>query len=258
MASNRGSSLRFPYVLFDLGSTLIYFDSVWTEVMARAVEKATSHLRSLGYDLDQDAFPTAYYELIQAYYHKRSDKWVEYTSEHVLQETLRAHSYPQPPTEHLRQALKVLYGVTQQHWLVEQDAAPTLEALLASGHRLGIISNASDDEDVQTLVDNAGLRQYFEFVLTSARSGMRKPSPAIFEEALSFWGAAPDQAVMVGDTVSADVAGANAIGMASVWILRRADTPENRKAAKEHVPGAVIYALSELPDLLERWPDHKS
>lgn len=253
MASNE-RSLRFPYVLFDLGSTLIYFDGVWTEVMAHALEKATNHLRSLGYDLDQDAFPTAYYELIQEYYQKRSDKWVEYTSEHVLQEALRVHSYPEPPAEHLRQALKVLYGVTQENWRTEQDAAATLEALLARGYRLGIVSNAADDEDVQTLVDNAGLRSYFDFVLTSARIGLRKPNPAIFEEALSFWGASPDQAVMVGDTVNADIAGANSVGIASVWILRRADTPENRKAAKEHVPGAVIYALGELPELLDHWP----
>lgn len=253
MVSTNPPSLRFPYVLFDLGSTLIYFDGVWTEVMAQALEKATSHLRSLGYDLDQDAFPTAYYELIQEYYQKRNDKWVEYTAEHVLQEALRVHSYPEPPSEHLKAALKVLYGVTQQNWRPEQDAAPTLEALLARGHRLGILSNAADDDDVQTLVDNAGLRKYFDFVLTSAKSGIRKPSPAIFQEALSLWGAAPEQAVMVGDTVTADIAGANSVGMASVWIIRRADTPENRKAAKEFVPGAVIYALGELPELLEHW-----
>ena len=254
MASLQGS-LRFPYILFDLGSTLIYFEGSWSDVMAQALHKATDYLRSLGYNLDQHAFLEAYFQLTQEYYQKRNDKWVEYTSEHVLKEALRAHGYPGPSAEHLRQALKVLYGVTQANWHTEQDAAPTLETLRASGCRLGILSNAADDEDVQTLVDNSRLRSYFDFVLTSARSGVRKPSPRIFEEALSFWGARPEQTVMVGDTVTADIAGANTLGMASVWILRRADTPENRSAAKQHIPGAVIYALSELPALLENWPD---
>ncbi len=254
MTENR-RPLRFPYVLFDLGSTLIYFEGDWPAAMKSAVQASTDYLHSLGYNLDRKAFPVAYYALIQEYYQKRNDKFVEYTSEHVLREALRDHSYPEPPQEHLTQALKVMYAVTQNYWHREQDAIPTLEALRANGHRLGIVSNAADDADVQTLVDNAELRPYFDFILTSARAGVRKPTPLIFEQALAFWNAHPDQAVMIGDTLSADVVGANQLGIASVWIMRRADTPENRASAKELHPGAIVYALSELPDLLANWPD---
>ena len=250
---NGNRPLRFPYVLFDLGSTLIYFEGNWPEVMASALQKSTQFLRSLGYNLDEKAFPEAYYALIQEYYQKRNDKFVEYTSEHVLEEALRVHSYPEPPAGHLRQALKVLYGVTQAHWHLEPDAVPMLEALRESGCRLGIVSNAADDDDVQTLVDNAQLRPYFDFILTSAKVGVRKPSPRIFEAALAFWKARPEQVVMVGDTVTADIAGANRLGIASVWITRRADTPENYAAARQYPPGATIYALSELPILFENW-----
>jgi HAD superfamily hydrolase (TIGR01549 family) len=254
MVENR-APLRFPYVLFDLGSTLIYFEGDWPSVMASALQASTHYLRSLGYNLDEKAFPVAYYALIQEYYRKRSDKFVEYTSEEVLRAALREHSYPEPPQEHLYQALKVMYGVTQTHWHREQDAVPMLEELRARGHRLGIVSNAADDADVQTLVDNAELRSYFDFILTSARVGVRKPTPLIFKEALAFWGARPDQAVMIGDTVTADIIGANSVGIASVWVMRRADTPENRATAQQVHPGATAYALSELPDLLAHWPD---
>jgi HAD superfamily hydrolase (TIGR01662 family) len=255
---NANNPLRFPYVLFDLGSTLIYFEGDWPTVMNAALQQSTQYLRSLGYVLDEQAFPEAYYALIQSYYTKRNDKFVEYTSEYVLEHALREHSYPRPPVEHLRQALKVMYAVTQAHWHVEQDAAPVLQALRARGHRLGIVSNASDDDDVQTLVDNAQLRPYFDFILTSAKVEVRKPGSRIFKEALAYWDAQPEQAVMIGDTVTADVAGANQLGIASVWILRRADTPENHAAARQHRPGATIYALSELPALLERWPEGKA
>ena len=59
---------------------------------------------------------------------------------------------------------------------------------------------------------------------------------------------------MVGDTVLADIAGANGLGIASVWITRRNDTPENRFEAARFPPSATLYALNELPDLLENWP----
>ncbi len=248
------TSLRFPYVLFDLGGTLIYFDGDWATVMIAALRKSTEYLRSQGYALDQHAFPEAYYEIIQSYYEKRSEEFVEYTSDYVLKHALREHSYPRVPAEHLRQALKEMYSVTQAHWHVETDAAPMLETLREQGYRLGIVSNAADDADVQTLVDNARLRPYFDFILTSAKAKVRKPGPRIFEQALAHWGAQPGQAVMVGDTVTADIAGANHLGIASVWILRRADSPENRAEARKYPPGATIYALSELPEVLENWP----
>lgn len=247
-------ALRFPYVMFDLGSTLIYFDGDWPVVMSQSVRAATRYLREMGYNLDKEAFPEAYFALIEEFYRKRNDTFTEYTSEHVMREALRAHSYPEPPGEHMKMALKAMYAVSQKYWHVESDAAPVLETLRERGHKLGIVSNASDDADVQTLVDNASLRGYFDYILTSAVAGYRKPNAEIFRQALSHWGADPRKAVMVGDIVSADVVGAKQLGISSVWITRRNDTPENRALAAEISPDAVIFALSELPDLLQNWP----
>jgi HAD superfamily hydrolase (TIGR01549 family) len=251
--SNSDRPPRFPYVMFDLGSTLIYFDGEWSEVMPQAMQQATLKLRQLGYDLDSGTFPDAYYALIQEYSQRREDTFIEYSSDYVLQEALRAHSIPKPHPEHLRAAIKALYAVSQAHWHVEEDAAPMLDALRSRGCRMGIVSNASDDDDVQTLVDNAGLRGYFDFILSSAAAGVRKPDPKIFRQALAYWGALPEQAVMVGDTVNADIAGAIRSGIASVWISRRQDTSENRAATRDYPPGATITALSELPGLLDNW-----
>ncbi len=253
MSLNNGR-LCFPYILFDLGSTLIYFDGDMPAVMVAAIAKATAYLRSLGYALDERSFPQAYYDLIQEYYQRRDEEYIEYTTDYVLREVLRNYSYPTPPAEHIRQALKVMYSVTQAYWHVEGDAAQTLSVLRASGHHLGLLSNAADDADVHTLVDKANLREYFDFILTSAKVGVRKPNPRIFQAALEQWEAQPGQVVMVGDTVAADVVGAKQMGMASIWITRRGDTPENHQAARKTAPDATIYALDELPALLENWP----
>lgn len=252
--TDSSSALRFPYLLFDLGSTLIYFEGNMNAVMAEALRQATRALREMGYHVDEQVFPEAYNALIQTYYQKRNDTFLEFTAGYVLEEALRAGGVTGLPEKDLLHALRVLYSVTQDYWHVEQDAAPTLQTLRASGYRMGIISNAADDEDVQTLVDRANLRGYFDFILSSARAGFRKPRPEIFQQALAHWGARPNQAVMIGDIVSADVVGATNLGMASVWIKRRNDSAENRELIKQFPPGAIISALNELPGALENLP----
>jgi HAD superfamily hydrolase (TIGR01662 family) len=244
---------RFPFVLFDLGSTLIRFDGSWDVVIPEALKAATHRLLELGHRVDSAVFPGDFYALMRRYSDQRDESFMEYTAQFVLDEALRAHGLESVSEAHQLDVLRAFYRVTQAHWHLEADAVPMLEALLARGCRLGIVSNASDDEDVQTLIDNAGIRPYFDVIVTSAKAGVRKPNPRIFQMALARWDARPQQAVMVGDLVLADVVGANALGIASVWIPRRADTPENRAAAEENQPGAVIQSLAELPLVLERW-----
>jgi putative hydrolase of the HAD superfamily len=254
MVNLSGSALRIPYVLFDLGGTLIFFKGNFSEVIEEAIMRAAHSLRSAGYDLDAQVFAPAYRILIDEYYEKRNNQFVEFTSEYVLREALRAHGYAEPLEAHMQQALKDMYAYLQTHWHTEADAASTLEELLARGYRLGIVSNASDDADVRVLVENSGLRNYFDFILTSAVAGFRKPSKRIFEQALAFWNAQAEQAVMVGDTVSADIRGAKQAGIGSIWITRRAETVNNQAALQHWKPDAIISTLSELPALLETWP----
>jgi 2-haloalkanoic acid dehalogenase type II len=145
-----------------------------------------------------------------------------------------------------------MYAVTQKFWKPEPDAHATLEQLRQEGYRLGLISNASDDADVQALVDNAGLRDYFEVILTSAAQGIRKPNPQIFWTALDSLDVLPAQAAMVGDTLGADILGAQNAGIFSIWVTRRAATPANLAHADTIIPDARIDSLSSLPDLLNR------
>lgn len=152
--------------------------------------------------------------------------------------------------EMLAPALERLYAVSQAHWKPEADAETTLKALHGDGYRLAVISNAGDDADVQTLVNNAGLRPYLDFVLSSAACGIRKPNPRIFEIALERWGLSLDDVVMVGDTLGADILGARNAGLSSVWLTRRSDTPANRDHADTIKPDATIETLAELPTLL--------
>ena len=243
---------QFEALLFDLGGTLIYFDGSWPEVMQAANRELLTHLQEQGLRLDAENFLNEFQRRWEEYYAQRETEFVEYTSASILRALLADSGYPEFTPQMIRSALKRWYTVTQVHWKAEEDALPTLETLRKTGYHMGIISNAADDGDVQTLVDNAGLRPYFDFVLSSAACGIRKPNPRIFEIALEKLGCPSDRAVMVGDTLGADILGARNASLTSIWIKRRADTPSNRDHGDTIQPDASIHTLAELPDLLAK------
>ena len=57
-------------------------------------------------------------------------------------------------------------------------------------------------------------------VLTSGAHGKTKPHETIFRRMLELLDVAPDEAVMVGDTVEDDIEGARAVGMQALLVDR--------------------------------------
>jgi len=121
--------------------------------------------------------------------------------------------------------------------------APILERL-ARRYRLGIVSNFYGN--LATVCDNAQVRRYFGVIVDSARVGISKPDPRIFMQAIDALGIEPGRAVMVGDSLARDMAGARAAGMAHIWL-----TPEPARQGRPCCPGdRVIPSLRDLEGLL--------
>lgn len=236
-------------VIFDFGGTLMYGRQSWEPYIARADEALTLYLQSQGLELNINSFPSAFRKRLDDYFRQREKDLLESTYTSVLRELLFEKGYDDVPSEMIRAALDRLFAITQANWALEEDARPTLQKLEQSGYRLGIISNAGDDQDVQQLVRGFGIHSHFDFILTSAACSYRKPHPRIFELALANWYLLPAEAVMVGDNLMADVQGAQQVGMHGIWINRRADP----QMEKEEVvrPDGSLASLAELPALLD-------
>lgn len=240
-------------IFFDLGSTLIYFDGEWPEAWSSASHALGAALQAAGLRLDLPAFLAEFQRRMSAYFAQRENEFLEYSTEFILQNLLADSGYADVSPDVIQDGLARMYAVTQAHWHPELDTLPTLETLIQAGYRLGLISNASDAADVQTLIDKAKIRSYFQSIVISAEIGYRKPAACIFEAALKEINGNPAESLMVGDFLQADIVGAHNLGMRAVWIARRVDTPENRALAEVLKPDGVIQALSELPPLVERW-----
>jgi putative hydrolase of the HAD superfamily len=91
-----------------------------------------------------------------------------------------------------------------------------LQRLRERGLRLALVSNS--EGTVEALIERLQLSAYFDAVVDSWHVGVTKPDPAIFLHALERLGVAPAEAVMVGDSMKADVGGAVAAGIPAVLI----------------------------------------
>ena len=237
---------RFRYLLFDLGGTLMHDRADWLPIIARADEALTHKLKENDIELDAVIFR----KRLHAYYEQRDKDFRETTYHFVLHELLSELGYADVSESGLRSALDALYSVTQENWALEDDTITTLQKLISQHYYLGILSNAGDDKDVQELIERFGIRGFFDFVLTSAACFYRKPHPRSFEIALAHWNVHPAEAIMIGDSLEADILGAKQIGMKTIWVTRRA------KFSQEEIPRIKpdfsVRKLDELEPTLDR------
>jgi putative hydrolase of the HAD superfamily len=239
-------------VIFDLGSTLIYsdYDNNWEQVFLRMRADLFAHLRAAGYRLDEADFLRRLAARYAIFDQQRQTDWKEYTSAYLITATLAEVGAPAPSAEVLTSAIRAYYAYSESLWREMPGVHAVLRGLAAAGLKLGIISNAADDGNVQRLIDQASLRGYFDPIIVSAAVGWRKPNPKIFEMVLEPWRLAPDECVMVGDTLGADILGAQLSGLHNVWITARADHPANAAHRGTIHPEARIEHLPELPGVL--------
>jgi putative hydrolase of the HAD superfamily len=130
-------------------------------------------------------------------------------------------------------------------WELYADVRPMVAELRGAGLRLGIVSDWGSN--LLPIIEGLGLAAELDFVLASGAEGVSKRDPAFFRLAAERGGAAPSEALMVGDSHRADVEGARAAGMAAV-LLRRPEWRDRR----EPVPPQerVIASLAEVPAIV--------
>lgn len=84
---------------------------------------------------------------------------------------------------------------------------------------VSIITNNTAEMQYRKL-DHCDMRKYIDSMNISQDYGIMKPDPRIFRIALEKSGFAPDECIMVGDSLESDVVGALGVGITPVWFNR--------------------------------------
>jgi putative hydrolase of the HAD superfamily len=248
----QGNQEPIKAVYFDLGYTLIYFQGDFFKVVFESYLELADVLIQAGCQIDRIDFACRFSQKMTEYYHQREIDFLERPVDLIVKQILIENHQNSVPDEIFQQAMQAMYRVTEKNWLIEDDTHSVLQDLLNSGYKLGLISNASSSWDLNNLIDNYDLRKYFSSILISAEEGIRKPNPKIFHKAADQVGLSINAAVMVGDTLEADILGAHNAGIPGIWISRRKSRPSEISNPK-CVPDGEIASLTELLPLLQKW-----
>ena len=143
----------------------------------------------------------------------------------------------------IRAPTDLLAGVAERR--ISFNPYPESEAVLRrlreTGVGMYVVSNW--DLGLFEVLEDLDWMRYFDGVVVSAVSGVEKPDPRLFEEALEASSVGRDRVVHVGNDPVTDISGAAEAGIDTVLVDRKGNI-----AAPEAT--FVIPDLSELPDLV--------
>ena len=127
---------------------------------------------------------------------------------------------------------------------------PMREALAVSRGLLGkyrerftfaIVSNFTPN--LHVILDKEGVAPLVDHVFCSSSVGLRKPDPEIFRLALGKLGMAPREVAMVGDSLTADIMPAKALGLTTCWIRGDRVFIKGDEGAADHEVSGLGQAL---------------
>jgi HAD superfamily hydrolase (TIGR01662 family) len=232
-------------VLFDMFDTLMLIEKNH-EFYSPSLKRVHKVLVENNVNVKFPVFRDAYIKARDALYAEADETLEEPHFNMRIVNALKSLSYCfEANSEVVAEATKAFCEVFMRYVCVDKNAKNALENLHGK-YKLGIVSNFAIPECVDKLLEKHGLNKLFDAVVVSAAVNKRKPSPEIFNKALKKIGVTAENAVFVGDTADADIRGAKAAGMKTIFIERRV-----QKEIEQACPNQTIKSLSELTAAIE-------
>jgi putative hydrolase of the HAD superfamily len=217
-----------PTVLWDFDGTLAFREGMWAGCLVEVLDEHEPGHSSCAEDFRsalRDGFPwhtpdRPHPELAAA------DAWWT-PVEALLAGAYRSAGYEAARAAVLAGHARRVFGDPTRSWRLFDDSLPSLERLRVEGWRHVIVSNHIPE--LPAIVEHLGLRRLVDAVVNSAETGYEKPHPEMFAIARRVAGD-PGELWMVGDNPTADVAGAEAVGIRAI-LVRRDGAPSVAAAA---------------------------
>lgn len=172
---------------------------------------------------------------------------------------LRGYAIGRERLEPIAEELSFLYDYERPLVMRRAHLKETMEQLQEMGLRLGVISNIISRSVVQHFLAEYDVDRCMDCVITSAATGVRKPSPDIFRIAENAMGFKPEELCYVGDTISRDVRGTRNAGWRLMIQIRNPGIA-HRDAGLEQAgfdPDYRIDDLAEIPGIIQK-ENHKN
>jgi len=227
--------------IFDLGDTLIHLTASPDLIRESRIRAVCDALRENQVIVDFDDLKREYVKL-----HEEESEYAARTLEEIdvekslpkLLDRMGVETKRRPDTFEL---VKRFFGLEVDSWTLFPGIHQMLADVRALGLKMGILSNARSDWAIREITNRLDIVRYFDAIVTSPQVGFRKPRPEPFREVLKELDLNPSEAVMIGNSIEADITGARRLGLKTIHVVFGDDTGE-----KGADPDLTVYAVSEL------------
>lgn len=202
---------NYKWLFFDIGSTLINEEKAYQDRIEQAIAET-----NITYD-------TFYQRMLVLFQEGLKGDLI----------ALQEYSLERPKW---KSELEILYP----------DAKIVLETL-HNRYKIGVIANQLPN--LEKRLENFGIRQWIDLIISSADCGFSKPSSKIFQLAFQQSSCSASSAIMIGDRLDNDIAPAKALGMKTIWIKQGFSAYSPIQSPSEE-PDFTVNSLSDLLKLL--------
>ncbi|MES2454361.1 MAG: YjjG family noncanonical pyrimidine nucleotidase [Bacteroidota bacterium] len=226
------------HIFFDLDHTIWDFDKNAQE---------TLHELYLQYKLEEIGLTSAD-DFISTYTANNHQLWADYHVGKITKETLRAERFSRTFIQLGVHPEKIPHQFEDDYVRITPYkknlflGSEKVLAYLQQKYTLHIISNGFK-ESTLIKMEVSGLNPYFTNVIISEDVGVNKPDKAIFEYALDKAKARKEESIMIGDSIEADIRGAQGFGMKAIFF-----NPLNKE-----LPGDVLWQIAHLEELIHHF-----
>ena len=242
--------MRYKAIFIDLDDTLLdyipccreAFDAAMEALQMKHEDSDNDELFNLFFAISGRLFSEAkrglhtVAEVMELYPREFVERMSELTNEGWTEPELSQR------TDTFKHAFRAAWGNT--HTLVP-GAQEALAGLQHKGYRLFAASNSFGHLQ-RSRLQHAGILHYFEDTYISMEIGYDKPDVRFYQEALRRCGLQPHEVIMVGDSMTTDIIGAQQAGLDVIYFNRR-----NETIAADQSSLAVIASLAELEACIE-------
>ena len=223
------------HIFFDLDHTIWDFDRNAEETLLELYD--SYQLKSLGVQCAK--------EFIANYTENNHKLWAQYHLGQITKDHLRSERFSSTFIQMGVSPSQIPHQFEEDYVQLSPkktnlfDGAEKVLSYLQKKYHLHIISNGFK-ETTLTKMELSALNPYFKNVIISEDVGVNKPDKAIFEFALNKAGAQVHESIMIGDSLEADIRGAQNFGMKAIFF-----NPQKTKK-----PVDVNWEINHLEELL--------
>ena len=213
---------KIKVLFLDIDNTLLDFDAAAAWAMEQCFQKAGLEYKS---------------EMFAAFTEENNKIW----------QAILGHLGLEADGVEMEKEFRVLLNLSA---VPVEGAEEILTYLKQQKYCLCAASNGPYDQQINRL-KKADMLKYFAHCFVSEKVGADKPSQRFFDGCLKeLPGVRPEECMMIGDSLTADITGGRAYGMSTCWYVPSVEKYREEKEKSGKPADYIIHDLLELKKIL--------